>query len=182
MIVLEANGLNGYDDGLNGGLKIASFIKRNVASVKKDVSIKNAIAVGKAIAPLALSIIPVVGGTAGVLASKLLTNADGSANLVGRAIETVQKVADTKVGQSVVNLATPLVKNATANMLQPNEVMTAPAPVFTAKTTQQQAQIAKEEIAKQATTPLANAPLKTDYTPWIIGGVVVTGIAFMALK
>lgn len=196
MIVLE-QGLNGYDaDGLNGGLKISKFIKTNIKSIGKDVSIKNAIAVAKVAAPIALSLIPVVGGSIGGAVGKVLnkvtTNADGSNNLVGRIVENVKEVAKTDVGKSVVNLAAPLVKNATASILQQKGEIPTDAQLATladAKGTTPQQELDAMVTAKSAetiktATPIATptAEPKKDNTMLIVGGVAAAVIAYAVFK
>ncbi|PKB18373.1 hypothetical protein [Flavobacterium sp. 5] len=185
MIVLQSQGLNGYDDGLNGGLKIAKFIKTNVKSIGKDVSIKNAINVAKVVAPIALSVIPVVGGVAGGIVGKVLnkltTNADGSANLVGRTVENIQEISKTDVGKSVISFAKPLVKSASAGLLQqkgeiPNDAQL--EALATAKGTTAQQELDAYLAANPPKTPVA----KTDYTLPIVGGVAVLGIGYMIFK
>lgn len=183
MIVLEAQGLNGYDDGLNG-LKISKWIKTNVRSIGKDVSIKNAIKVAQVAAPIALSLVPVVGGAVGGVVgktlNKLTTNSDGSANLVGRTIDTVQNVANTNVGKSVIAFAKPIVKSASASLLQqkgeiPNDAQL--EALATAKGTTAQQELDAYLAANQAKMPVAT----TDYTLPIIG-VAALGIGYMILK
>lgn len=181
MIVLEAQGLNGYDDGLNG-LKIASFLKRNIKSAGKDIG-----AVAKVVAPLALSLIPVVGGAVGNIAGKLLTNADGSASLLGRVVEKVETISETKVGQSIVKLATPLVKNAKANLLkQSGQLMTdeQALTLATAKGTTPQQEL--DAFVANAQTPeivASPAPVKKDNTVlYVGGGIAALAIGYMVFK
>lgn len=191
MIVLE-QGLNGYDaDGLNG-LKIAKFIKKNVKSIGKDVSIKNAIAVAKVAAPIALSLIPVVGGSiggaVGKVINKVTTNADGSANLVGRIADSVQTVASTNVGKSVIELAKPLVKNASASLLQQKGEVPTDAQLATLaqnKGTTPQQELDAMVMAKLAETPKTPTPTaepKKDNTMLIVGGVAAVAIAYAVFK
>jgi hypothetical protein len=191
MIVLE-QGLNGYDaDGLNG-LKIAKFIKTNVKSIGKDVSIKNAIAVAKVAAPIALSLIPVVGGSiggaVGKVINKVTTNADGSANLVGRIADSVQTVASTNVGKSVIELAKPLVKNASASLLQQKGEVPTDAQLATLaqnKGTTPQQELDAMVMAKLAETPKTPTPTaepKKDNTMLIVGGVAAVAIAYAVFK
>lgn len=82
--------------GLNAGLnklKIGKFIKRNLKSAKKDISIKNIAKVVKVAAPLATSLIPVGGG----VVSKLATSKVGKA---------VKGVTNSKIGKAVKKVAT----------------------------------------------------------------------------
>lgn len=202
MIVLEQDGLNGYDnDGLNG-LKIGSFLKRNIKSAKKDISIKNAIKVVKTVGPMALSFIPVVGGAASGIAGKALnkitTNKDGSAsligriatgksgdgtqNFIGRAASTIKTAAKTDVGQSVVKFASPLVKNAKAALLEQTGVVPSDEQLQTLAelkgTTPQQ----ELDAIVAAATP-AVTPAKKDNTMlYVGGGVVALGIAYVSFK
>ena len=197
MIVLE-QGLNGYDEGLNG-LRIAKFFKRNIKSIGKDVSIKNAIAVAKIAAPIALSFVPVVGGAASSVFGKLLTNVDGSANLIGRIANTVQTVASSNVGKSVIAFAKPLVKNAAASILQQNGEIPNDEQLATlayAKGTTAQQELDNLVYAKSAGNPapastynLVNAqsagnpaPASTDNTMLIVGGIAAVGIAYAIFK
>lgn len=191
MIVLE-QGLNGYDaDGLNG-LKIAKFIKKNVKSIGKDVSIKNAIAVAKVAAPIALSLIPVVGGSiggaAGKIMNKVITNADGTANLVGRIANSVQTVASTNVGKSVIALAKPLVKNASASLLQqkgevPTDAQLATLAQNKGTTPQEELDaMVMAKLAETSKTPTPTAEPKKDNTMLIVGGVAAVAIAYAVFK
>lgn len=83
------------DGGLNG-LKIKKFIKTNLKSAKKDISIKNAVKVVKFAAPIAAGFIPLGGGVASKLTSKVLDSKVG---------KVVSKVAKSKVAKKVVKLS-----------------------------------------------------------------------------
>jgi hypothetical protein len=192
MIVLESQGLNGCDDGLNG-LKIGSFIKRNLKSASKDISIKNAIKVVKTVAPMALSLVPVVGGAVGGVVGKVLTkvttNKDGSANLVGRIADNVEKVANSNVGKSVVKLASPLVKNAkTAFLQEQGEILTDEQAVTLAEqkgTTPQQEldTMVNAKVAATAKTATPATPAAKDNTMlYVGGGILAVGLAYVAFK
>jgi hypothetical protein len=194
MIVLESQGLNGYDDGLNG-LKIGSFIKRNLKSASKDISIKNAIKVVKTVAPMALSLVPVVGGAVGGVVGKVLTkvttNKDGSANLVGRIADNVEKVANSNVGKSVVKLASPLVKNAKAALLEQTGVIPNDAQLETlaaAKGTTPQQELdaivaaAPDAVALTAKTAAPSTPAKDNTMLYVGGGILAVGLAYVAFK
>ena len=100
------------DEGLNG-LKIGKWIKRNVKSAQKDISIKNAVKVVKVAAPIALSLAPVVGGSASGVLSKVLKNSDGTANAIGRTVNTIQnsKVASTLTKLSKTPVGSLVTKN-----------------------------------------------------------------------
>lgn len=200
MIVLE-QGLNGYEsDGLNGGLKIAKALKK--------VNLKGAIKVVKTVAPIALSMIPVVGGAVGGIAGKILnkvttnsdgsanlvgraisgTNSDGSANLVGRVTDTVKEIAKSDLGKSVANLAAPLVKNATASVLQQKGEIPTDAQLATiadAKGTTPQQELDAMVTAKTAQVTKTATPTvepKKDNTMLIVGGIAAVGIAYAILK
>ena len=180
-----------HDEGLNGW-KIGKFIKRNVKSIGKDVSIKNAIKVGKVALPIALSIIPVVGGSIGGVVGKVLskvtTNADGTANLVGRIVDGVEKVANSNVGKSIISLAKPLVKNATASILQqngeiPNDEQLATLADAKGTTPQQELDaMVTAKTAETAKTATPTAEPKKDNTMLIVGGVAAVGIAYAVFK
>lgn len=189
MITIDS-GLNGYDqDGLNG-LKIGSFIKRNVKSAKKDISIKNAVKVLKVAAPIGLSFIPIAGGTASKIGGKLLNGAGGKANLLGRAVsgvsgdgtknlfgrtaDFVKKGAKTKVGSSVIKLGAPLVKNAKTAALQKAGIIANDAQLETlaeAKGTSPQ-----EELDNIAPVAKDNTML------YVGGGILALGLAYVAFK
>jgi hypothetical protein len=118
MLILEDQ--TGLNAGLNRGLKIGKMLKKNIRL--KNVSIKNAIKVGKKIVPIAsmaMSIIPGGGIVSKVLDSKvgkLLTKVKGS-----KAIKFATKLAHTKVGKIAMNnVVNPTIKNAFAgNQAQP---------------------------------------------------------------
>jgi len=181
MIVLE-QGLNGYDDGLNG-LRIGSFLKRNLKSAVKDVG-----NVAKVVAPLALSFIPVAGGAIGGIAGKILnkvtTNSDGSASLVGRIADNVKQVSQTNTGKSLIKLASPLAKNAKAALLEqagiiPSNEQLATLAELKGTTPQQELDAI---VAAAPAQIAAAAPTKTNYTLPIVGGVAALGIAYMVFK
>ncbi len=110
MIILEEQ--SGLNAGLNRGLKIGRMLKKNVRL--KNVSIKNAIKVGKVAIPLAttaMSFIP-GGGIAGKIldskAGKLFTKIKGS-----KAVKFATKISKTKVGKFAINnVVKPTIKNA----------------------------------------------------------------------
>lgn len=114
MIILEEQG--GLNAGLNRGLKIGKFIKRNIKSAKKDISIKNAIKVGKVVVPLATTAMSFIPG--GGVATKLLNSKVGRAFTKvknGKAFKAIDKVVKSKAGQfAVKNVINPTIKNAIA--------------------------------------------------------------------
>ena len=112
MIILEE--YTGLNAGLNKGLKIGKMIKKNVRL--RNVSIKNAVKVGKKIVPIAsmaMNIIPGGGLVSKVLdskAGKLLTKVKSS-----KAIKFATKLGKTKIGKLAINnLVKPAFKNAIA--------------------------------------------------------------------
>lgn len=182
MIVLEQQGLNGYDaDGLNGGLKIAKALKK--------VNLKGAIKGLKTYGPMALSLIPVVGGAVGGVAGKALTkistNKDGTASLVGRTIENVKEIAKTDIGKSAIKLASPLVKNAKAALLEQKGELPTDEQLETLAevkgTTPQQELDKIVNIAPKA-TGLPPPPAKDNTMLYVGGGIVAAGLAYVAFK
>lgn len=110
MIILEEQ--TGLNAGLNKGLKIGRMLKKNVRL--KNVSIKNAIKVGKVAIPLAttaMSFIPGGGIASKILdskAGKLFTKIKGS-----KAVKFATKISKTKVGKFAINnVVKPTFKNA----------------------------------------------------------------------
>lgn len=110
MIILEEQ--SGLNAGLNRGLKIGRMLKKNVRL--KNVSIKNAIKVGKVAIPLAttaMSFIPGGGVASKILdskAGKLFTKIKGS-----KAVKFATKIGKTKVGKFAINnVVKPTIKNA----------------------------------------------------------------------
>lgn len=197
MIVLEQNGLNGYDvDGLNGGLKIAAALKK--------VSLKGAIKGIKTYGPMALSLIPVVGGSVGGVAGKILNkvttnangsqnligriadgvNKDGTQNLIGRTIDSVKEIAKTDIGKSAIKLASPLVKNAKAALLEQNGALPNDAQLKTlaaAKGTTAQQEL-DAIVAAAPTTTAPTTPAKDNTMLYVGGGAVAAVLAYVALK
>ena len=110
MIILEEQ--SGLNAGLNKGLKIGRMLKKNVRL--KNVSIKNAIKVGKVAIPLAttaMSFIPGGGVASKILdskAGKLFTKIKGS-----KAVKFATKIGKTKVGKfAITKVVKPTIKNA----------------------------------------------------------------------
>jgi hypothetical protein len=118
MLILEEH--TGLNAGLNKGLKIGKMLKKNVRL--RNVSIKNAVKVGKKIVPIAsmaMSIIPGGGLVSKVLDSKvgkILTKVKSS-----KAIKLATKLGKSKVGKFAINnVVKPTIKNAFAgNQPQP---------------------------------------------------------------
>lgn len=111
LILEEQTGLNG---GLNRGFKIGKMLKKNVRL--RNVSIKNAVKVGKKIVPIAsmaMSIIPGGGIASKILDSKvgkMLTKVKSS-----KALKFATKLGKSKVGKLAINnVVKPTIKNAFA--------------------------------------------------------------------
>lgn len=124
MIILEEQ--TGLNAGLNRGLKIGKFIKRNLQSAKRDISIKNAIKVGKVAIPLATTAMSFIPG--GGVASKLLDSKVGKLFTKiknGKAVKAISKIAHSKVGEMAVNnIIKPTIQNAVsggASQTDPSE-------------------------------------------------------------
>jgi hypothetical protein len=97
---------NGLGAGLNKGLKVGKFLKKNVRM--RNVSLKNAVKVGKFAIPIATSIIP--GGAIAGKGLSLLSKA-------GKVGKFATKIARSKVVQGAVNLSkTATVKDLTGNV------------------------------------------------------------------
>lgn len=119
MLILEEQ-TSGLNAGLNRGLKIGKMLKKNIRL--KNVSIKNAVKVGKKLVPIAsmaMSIIPGGGIASKVLDSKvgkILTKVKSS-----KAIKLATKLGKSKVGKFAINnVVKPTIKNAfTGNQAQP---------------------------------------------------------------
>ena len=113
MIILEEQ--TGLNAGLNRGLKIGKFLKKNVRL--KNVSIKNAIKVGKAVAPIASAAMTFIPG--GGVASKLMNSKVGKIITKvknGKVVKFATKIANSKVGKFALdNVVKPTVNNAFAN-------------------------------------------------------------------
>lgn len=110
MLILEEQ--TGLNAGLNRGLKIGKMLKKNVRL--KNVSIKNAVKVGKKLVPIAsmaMNIIPGGGIASKVLDSKvgkILTKIKSS-----KAIKLATKLGKSKVGKFAINnVVKPTIKNA----------------------------------------------------------------------
>lgn len=110
MIILEEQA--GLNAGLNKGLKIGRMLKKNVRL--KNVSIKNAIKVGKVAIPLATTAMSFIPG--GGVASKILDSKVGKLITKvknGKAVKFATKIANTKVGKFAMdNVVKPTIKNA----------------------------------------------------------------------
>jgi hypothetical protein len=111
MIVLEEQ--MGLNAGLNKGLKIGKMLKKNVRL--RNVSLKNAVKVGKVAIPIATSFIP-----GGGVASKLLNSKVGKIFTKvknGKLVKTISKVAGSKVGKFAINnVVKPMIKQPSADL------------------------------------------------------------------
>ncbi|MCL9806961.1 hypothetical protein NAT51_15600 [Flavobacterium amniphilum] len=115
MIILEEQ--TGLNAGLNRGLKIGKMLKKNIRL--KNVSIKNAVKVGKAVVPIATTAMSFFPATAPIgIASKIakagkLTKIATKAGKIGKIAMKVKKIAGTKVGKLALNkIIKPVVNNA----------------------------------------------------------------------
>jgi hypothetical protein len=115
MLILEDQ--TGLNAGLNRGLKIGKMLKKNIRL--KNVSIKNAVKVGKAIAPIATTAMSFFPATAPIgIASKIakagkLAKIAAKAGKIGKIAMKVKKIAGSKVGQFALNnFVKPAVNNA----------------------------------------------------------------------
>lgn len=110
MIILEEQA--GLNAGLNRGLKIGKMLKRNVRL--KNVSIKNAIKVGKVAIPLATTAMSFIPG--GGIASKILDSKVGKVLTKfknSKAVKFATKIGNSKVGKFAINnVVKPTFKNA----------------------------------------------------------------------
>ncbi|MGX7666298.1 hypothetical protein [Flavobacterium pedocola] len=118
MIILEEQ--TGLNAGLNRGLKIGKMLKKNVRL--KNVSIKNAVKVGKKLVPIASMAMSIIPG--GGIASKLLDSKVGKILTKvksSKAIKLATKLGKSKVGKFAINnVVKPTIKNAFAgNQSQP---------------------------------------------------------------
>ena len=115
MIILEEQA--GLNAGLNRGLKIGKMLKKNVRL--KNVSIKDAVKVGKAVVPIATTAMSFFPATAPIgIASKIakagkLAKIATKAGKIGKIAMKVKKNAGTKFGQfALKNIVKPAVNNA----------------------------------------------------------------------
>lgn len=123
MLILEEQ--TGLNAGLNKGLKIGKMLKKNVRL--RNVSIKNAVKVGKKIVPIATTAMSFFPATAPIgVASKIakagkLVKIASKAGKIGKIAMKVKKIAGTKVGKFALNkIIKPTIKNAFAgNQVQP---------------------------------------------------------------
>jgi len=110
MIILEEQA--GLNAGLNRGLKIGKMLKKNVRL--KNVSIKNAIKVGKVAVPLATTAMSFIPG--GGIASKILDSKVGKVLTKfknSKAVKFATKIGNSKVGKFAINnVVKPTIKNA----------------------------------------------------------------------
>ena len=119
MIILEEQ--TGLNAGLNRGLKIGKMLKKNVRL--KNVSIKNAVKLGKAVVPIATAAMSFFPATAPIgIASKVakagkLAKIAANAGKIGKIAMKVKKIAGTKVGQFALNnIVKPVVNNAVSKI------------------------------------------------------------------
>lgn len=139
MIILEEQ--TGLNAGLNRGLKIGKMLKKNVRL--KNVSIKNAVKVGKAVVPIATTAMSFFPATAPIgIASKIakagkLAKIAAKAGKIGKIAMKVKKIAGTKVGQFALNnIVKPAVNNAISKIsIQPQSISDA-QPFETAEPTE----------------------------------------------
>lgn len=110
MIILEEQA--GLNAGLNRGLKIGKMLKKNVRL--KNVSIKNAIKVGKVAVPLATTAMSFIPG--GGIASKILDSKVGKVLTKfknSKAVKFATKIGNSKVGKFAINnVVKPTIKTA----------------------------------------------------------------------
>jgi hypothetical protein len=119
MIILEEQ--TGLNAGLNRGLKIGKMLKKNVRL--KNISIKNAVKVGKAVVPIATTAMSFFPATAPIgVASKIakagkLAKIASKAGKIGKIAMKVKKIAGTKVGQFALNnIIKPAVNNTVSKI------------------------------------------------------------------
>ena len=122
MIILEEQ--TGLNAGLNRGFNIGKMLKKNVRL--KNVSIKNAIKVGKVAIPLATTAMSFIPG--GGVASKILDSKVGKLFTKiknGKAVKFATKIGNSKVGKFAINnVIKPTIKNAIAySDVEQGEVM-----------------------------------------------------------
>lgn len=110
MIILEEQA--GLNAGLNKGLKIGKMLKKNVRL--RNVSIKNAIKVGKVAVPLATTAMSFIPG--GGVASKIMDSKVGKLLTKvknGKVVKFATKIANSKVGKFAMdNVVKPTIKSA----------------------------------------------------------------------
>ena len=110
MIILEEQA--GLNAGLNKGWKIGKMLKKNIRL--RNVSIKNAIKVGKVAIPLATTAMSFIPG--GGVASKILDSKVGKLLTKvknGKVVKFATKIANSKVGKFAMdNVVKPTIKNA----------------------------------------------------------------------
>ena len=115
MLILEEQ--SGLNAGLNKGFKIGKMLKKNIRL--KNVSIKNAIKVGKVAIPIATTAMSFFPATAPIgIAAKIakagkFAKIAAKAGKIGRIAMKVKKIAGSKVGQFAMNnFIKPTIKNA----------------------------------------------------------------------
>lgn len=136
MIILEEQ--TGLNAGLNRGLKIGKMLKKNVRL--KNVSIKNAVKVGKAVVPIATTAMSFFPATAPIgVASRIakagkLAKIAAKAGKIGKIAMKVKKIAGTKVGQFALNnIVKPAVNNAISKISNQSQTISDPQSFETAE-------------------------------------------------
>lgn len=156
----------------------------------KDVSIKNAVKVAKVAVPIATSFIPIGGGVISGVASKLLKNKAGGANLVGRIANSATAISKTKVGSLVTTQAKKVINNTIKPQSQPqvqavNQITPASfsyeSQISQSETTEPVGELTpvKPSTAKTAIAPVAE---KNNTMLWVLGAAVVGGGIYLATK
>lgn len=111
MLILEEQ--TGLNAGLNKGLKISKMLKKNVRL--RNVSIKNVVKVGKAIAPIATTAMSLVPG--GSVAGKIINS---------KVAKVVSKVKNTKVGKLATKVAKSKIGKAAFNQVVKPAIQNSP--------------------------------------------------------
>lgn len=173
----------GLNAGLHG-LKIGKFIKKNLKSAKKDISIKNVAKVVKIAAPIATSLLPAGSGLVNkVLNSKVGAKVSKIAN--SKAVKSIKKVAST--GKK---LKSALVKPKASF----NYMGRTPKPVAT-QVVKQSEQVSTNEFEQPIddfqeiekidstpnVTPLPTQP-KDNTLLYVGGGLAVAAVIYFATK
>lgn len=176
----------GLNAGLHG-LKIGKFLKKNIKSASKDISIKNIGKVVKVAAPIATSLLPVGGG----LVNKVLTSKAGA---------KVAKIANSNAVKKIKNVVN-TGKKLKSTLVKPkasfNYMGQTSKPVATTVAKQSEPVSVNEfeepindlqEIEKidsitpiQSVTPLPTQP-KDNTILYIGGGLVLATAIYFATK
>ncbi|MFC4817614.1 hypothetical protein [Flavobacterium sp. GCM10023249] len=175
---------SGLHPGLNG-LKIGKFIKKNIKSAKKDISIKNIGKVVKVAAPIATSLIPVSGGLVNkMLTSKIGKKASKIAN--SKAVKKIKNVVNTgkKLQSSLVK---PKAPQTSFNYMGATQQPVAQSVAEQSGTSIYQEQfselpnIEKVDYSTPETTPLPTEP-KDNTLLYVAGGLTLVGAIYFATK